>query len=160
MLESNTNSLVPDGITKTLVCIDEVKNNDFSGRLINLYMPQAVEFHSSTEMIFAMESFFDDIGYPQTSYSLRSFWGEKKQTAHVKDLVKYMEETAFTNNSGQKLTLMFQVQQRQNATWQGILVENNKQHSFKCMLELLMIILSFLEKQGDVNISDLWDNTK
>ena len=63
----------------TSLCIDHVCNGEYSGRIYHKYQQEAVPFRESSQLISILDSFFDQINYPQASTKYRSFQKTKKE---------------------------------------------------------------------------------
>lgn len=152
-------SLVPSTAAKTLVCVDIYQSSDFSGVVHNLFMPQPVAFTSAYQIIYIMEAFFDEIGFPQAYFQDRTFNAPKAKAARSKqpesEVHQYMSDEIFATERGKKATFVVQVQFRQNSTWQGTITwtEEKKTQRFRSTLEMIKLMDSALSADGeDVDI--------
>lgn len=146
-------AMIPSTVTKTLVCVDDNTAMEIAGTIHNPYMPTSVSFQGVSEMINAMDRFFNDISFPQAFYSDRIF-SEPKTTKKQLDnpereVQRYMTDDLFVNEQGKKATFVVQVQFRQNASWQGTITwnEKKKQQRFRSTLELIKLMNNALEEE-------------
>lgn len=132
-----------------VIDIDENTNGDYKGRLYNQYDAAPERFKDSVELLRKMESFFDQMNFPQSSMHIRTFQKDTRRRNYLinpEDKKPIMSEVE--KNKGDKGTFIVQVMYRQNATWQGqvIWAEQNKKVYFRSAMELLKLIDSALEK--------------
>lgn len=138
------------------ICIDQVINENIEGRLYHKYKTEAVDFHSVSSLLNAMEDLYDWIGFPQAATRQRTFstWSRKDrkqeeavQMAGTKDLLEH---------SGEKATFIVHVRYRQNATWQGevIWADKKEKTGFRSALELIKLIDGALD-ETDMEESEL-----
>lgn len=141
---------IPNMVTKTLLCIDDIWEADFSGTLYNLYMPEPVVFRQFMEMIIKMEQFFNDVGYPQSFFEDRSFLGEKADSGQKPPMQvqQYHEDSMFQEHVGKIATFVLEVRFRQNASWQGTLTwkEGGETVDFRSTLEMTKLLDGNLRK--------------
>lgn len=134
---------IPNAVTKTLICVDAYKDFDYSGMLYNLYLPEPVAFGQVKDIIHALETFFDDIAYPQPYFEWRSFSQAQSEPQRRATVIPelYQSDTAFFHR-GRLATFMVEVSQRQNASWQGSIrwLERDLQRSFQSTLQFLMLL--------------------
>ena len=138
--------LLPSTVTKTLVCIDTIQPAEFRGRFYNIYLPNYVEFNGAFDLVNKMDHIFDDFRFPHAYFDCRSFHpsgSEPSGAALPKKPACYQDETIFTQEKGEKVTLLLQVVTRQHATWQGMAfcVEKGYSVSFQSIRELMHFIL-------------------
>ncbi|MCI9178609.1 MAG: hypothetical protein HFG50_01160 [Lachnospiraceae bacterium] len=136
----------------TSLCIDHVCNGEYSGRIYHKYQQEAVPFRESSQLISILDSFFDQINYPQASTKYRSFQKTKKEEAPVdtrrrEKLQPVLTAEEVLANRGEEATFILHVQYRQNSTWQGKLIwlEVEQEEGFCSVLELLKLLDSALE---------------
>ncbi len=135
----------------TCICIDACRKEDYSGRIYHKYSSEGIPFPSSGSMIMLLDSFFDQINYPQTSTRCRSFKKMKKEEDHEpkKDqmpLVQAMTAQEVLDHRGKIATFILHVQYRQNSTWQGNLIwaDEEIKKDFFSVLEFLKLLDSAL----------------
>lgn len=127
------------------VCLDEIKDNQYKGRIYYCYSKNAELFGTSMDLLTTLESAMDRLNYPQKTTDDRSF---KKRTIEEKSqnnenmVVKYMEEKDFSEKKGEKSTFIVEIKYRENATWQGTVkwVEGGREQNFRSALELIKLI--------------------
>ena len=139
------------------ICIDEFRASDWIGRIYTLFNKDEIYFQSTDELLQIMNTFWDQIGFPQESLISRSFIGQKQgkpqeQTGKffqilypedgARDKVKVQLEDDMNNKHGDRGTFLVRIQYRQNASWQGHVtwVEENKTVPFRSALELIKLI--------------------
>ena len=125
------------------VCIDEYCDGIIRGRIYNNYLEEPLTFQNVMQMLKKMDAMFDAFEYPQKTVETRSFFETEKQ--------EEMLQTVLMNPSpqdarGKKATFHVKVVFRKNATWQGNVtwIDENKEESFRSVLELLMLFESAL----------------
>lgn len=133
------------------VCVDEIFNQEISGRVYNPFVPQSAAFSNYYLLIEQIEAMIEFLGFPQSAQDYRSF-GETKasfgQSKGKGDIVKIMEDMEFEKLEGEKATFVVQVQFRQNATWQGTIswMEQRKEQKFRSALELIKLMDSAISE--------------
>lgn len=123
----------------TLVCVDEFRNDDFSGRLYNPYWENGRTFRSAVQFLLEMEALLDQMKLPQSFTAKRSF------SASPPGVLPVLADGK--SPTGALATFQMRVLFRQNASWQGALtwVEGRREESFRSVLELLLLMHSALE---------------
>lgn len=117
------------------VCIIKIYSYDDKnprGILQNPNLEEEVRFDSVTQLLFAMDTLFDDIGNPRRTMSPRGF---------VKELPA-LKDTEPMKAGRPLATFRVDVMFRQNASWQGnmIWMERKQESQFRSVLELVMIL--------------------
>lgn len=139
------NTAAPNLVT---ICIDQISDGEYSGRLYHKYKNEAVPFRESGQMISILDRFYDEINYPQASTRYRSFQKKKRngtEDALSKDRqepIQVMSAEEVLKHQGAEATFVLHVQFRQNSTWQGKLVwvEEEAEEAFCSVLELLKLL--------------------
>ena len=138
--------IIPNGATRVLVCVYDLRDEEPGGRWYNPYQPQAVRFESVLQLLNGMEELYDDLSFPQPAFCRRS-WRQGKETrdryrSRKKEVKRYMSDEVFQEKRGEKATFVVQVQFRQNATWQGTVTwtEKNETRHFRSTLELIRLM--------------------
>lgn len=153
--------LMPSTVVKTLVCVDDIIDQDMTGRIYNLYMPKPVEFVSVFGFVSVMDKFFDEIAFPQSVYGDRVFAQKPETSKKLKKEVKqYMPDDIFTSEQGRKASFMVQVQFRQNATWQGTItwMDEKRTQRFRSTLEMIKLMDNALvENSGSGEPASAWE---
>ena len=120
----------PCGSRICIIKILSYKDKNPTGVIQNPNLEADVSFDSLTQMFFAMDALFDDIGSPQRTMKPR---GE----------IRIPERRAATEKKSRALaTFTVEVMFRQKASWQGKLTWNEKREetSFRSLLELMTIM--------------------
>ncbi len=133
------------------VCVDNVLEQEISGRVYNPFVPNVAEFPNIYLLIDRMERIINYLGFPQSAQDYRSFGDTKAIDGKSKgkgDFNKTMDDETFENLVGEKATFVVQVQFRQNATWQGSIswVEQKKDQKFRSALEMIKLMDSALNE--------------
>lgn len=133
-----------------LICVDEVKSGEGSGRMYHRYRRDALEFQETFRLIEMMDALFEEINYPEASTRSRTF--AKKDTINSrKEAVAVKDSEELLGQNGKKATFVVHVQSRQNATWQGTVIwaEKEKTQHFRSALELLKLIDSAIDQTDE-----------
>ena len=152
--------LIPSTVTRTLLCVDYVKDGELYGRIFNPYMQNAPSFYGTKQLIEIMEAFFDDISFPQEYYTLRTFANEKKKVGEMRkltEIVRYHEDTIITGERGELSTLRFEVRFRQNAEWQGDIEWNGVTKHFRSILTFMLLIDNAVAKDSGSADVQAWN---
>ena len=125
----------------TVVCVDSYDGHVLNGRLYNPHRPGGTAFRSAMEFLLQMEDLLDDMKFPQSFTAVRSFGAPPEQTAASPPAAECQE--------GRRATFAVRVLFRQNASWQGSLtwLEEDREESFRSVLELLLLMHSALEPE-------------
>lgn len=125
------------GCRNNTVCIDSYENGVLQGRLYNPSR-EAETFFSLSQFLLKMEQLLDEMQQPQAYTQPRKF-STLLQSGHG-------ECAPAPVRRGAEATFDLQVIFRQNTSWQGILHwrEANIQHSFRSVLELVILMDSAL----------------
>ena len=136
------------------ICIDCVKEGEYSGRIFHKYSDKEIPFHESGHMISILDQFYNKINYPQASTKYRSFQKRKKEVPDLTDRSKEEVKQVRTADEmlkprGKEATFILHVQYRQNSTWQGKLIwmEEDDEEAFSSVLEILKLLDSALERE-------------
>lgn len=128
-----------------VMCVDEVRGFNCSGRLYHRYRCEPIPFASLEEAQIRMDLFFDELGFPQRAMGGPLFPGntvlERKEMTIVQD------NEAIAAKKGDVATFVIHVQHRQNATWQGNIVwaDNKTESTFRSALEMLKLMYMALD---------------
>ena len=125
---------------KTILCIDSYDQGILQGRF---YGPdgQIRSFPSLSLFLMTMEEMLDQINTPQSATTHRSFSGYLSQTS---------PETGENSlGNGVLATFELQILFRHHTSWQGMILwrERRREHSFRSVLELIMLMDSALREQ-------------
>lgn len=123
----------------TIVCIDAYHDKVMKGRLYNPYLEDTVGFYGVMSFLYSMEEMLEQMNYPRAYEIKRSF--EKNKTYEC------LVGSPGLNIKGEMGTFEIKILFRQNASWQGIVTwkEQEKEESFRSVLELLLLIDSALQ---------------
>jgi hypothetical protein len=147
---------------QNFLCIDSLEAYDFSGRVINPYMDEFRAFSGAKQMIDLMEAFFEEIAFPQEYYTLRSFAAEKAMPERrtISEIVRYHEDAVLLENRGAVASILFQVQYRQNAAWQGRAewVERGVSRPFRSILEFLHLVEAAATQGAEKAFGGSWED--
>ena len=121
----------------TLVCIDSYNRKVLSGRIISPYYEGCISFESTMEFLQNIESILEEMNWPQSFSSIRSFKNSEEKSLPISS--EHIKE-------GKLATFYLRVLFRQNSSWQGSLCwyEKQKVESFRSVLELLTLMDSAL----------------
>ena len=141
------------------ICVEDNQNADYQGRLFHQYADDPVEFGSTSQMLLEMENLFDEWDFPQRGLAERKF--DKKKEKHKRSTadpeddrlkIEIISETHgvrnVQNKKGKLGTFVIQVVFRQDASWQGHVIyqEKNEKLDFNSALELIKIMDRALTK--------------
>jgi hypothetical protein len=131
------------------VCVDENDNADYQGVIWHQYDDEPVSFSGIYDMLVKVDELFDTWDFPQRSLERRSFntsvtdIGLDNPKEPLIDVIR--KQSGIRNiqdKKGKLATFILQVSFRQNATWQGdvLNVSSNEKESFISALELVRIM--------------------
>lgn len=125
-----------------VLCIDIYEEGKTMGRVYHAYKKDAKKIVSFEEMIFYMESFFNEISFPFPGTEDRAFRKMKKNDNKKGRMIKVMEDEELLEKHGDKGTFIIRVQQRQHSSWQGLVtwVDKDETVPFRSALELIKLI--------------------
>ena len=133
------------------VCVNGGQGGDYRGVYWDQYHTEAHPFISSMDLIWKLDSHFDELNFPQRSTVPRSFYPVKAEAVnHIKRLERVRVMSDIDEKRGEQATFIVQVKYRQNSTWQGQVVwaEENKKVYFRSALELLKLMDGALSRGG------------
>lgn len=149
------------------VCVDGFEDYDFFGRLESPLMG-CVPFKGVLDLIGRLESFYDEMKFPQSTFQLRSFSEQPTRrqkrkpgkNACVSRSLRTVEE--YAEEAGILATFTVHVLFRQNATWQGKVswLERHCQCDFRSTLELLRLMEAALAHTGGASVPSTWVNAE
>lgn len=140
------------------LCIQEIREGDWSGCWFHLYDRQPIRFQGTAELLQQLEKFFDALQYPQASTRYRSFREEEtagqKRGGGEKE-IPCVSRTELQEHTGNCGAVILAVQYRQNTTWQGkaFVLKTGETFLFSSELDLLKKIENTLEEAAKGNIS-------
>ncbi len=120
----------------TMICIDSYNNSVPVGRFYNPYYHDGIFFNGVIDLIKKIEAMFDEMNFPQSFTSTRSF--------SEKSMDKLNRPSAELKQAGNLATFSLQVIYRRNTTWQGTVscmgTKEKREKPFRSILELLFLI--------------------
>lgn len=124
----------------TLVCIDSYHDKIMKGRIENPFIDGSIEFSGLMSFLLTMEGLLEQMKYPQAYEIKRTFMEE---SGYQYRIGQHNQE-----NKGKKGTFTLKILFRQNASWQGFVLweERGLKKSFRSVLELLILMNSALEE--------------
>lgn len=168
----------PNGI---VLCVDQTDDRKFTGRFYNFYSRTATEFENVDELMFEMETFFNELNFPYPATGKRTF--AKRKTGHMRECkeerngncmvsdygkdpcrsrgqerVKVMDEKELLRRHGNLGTFIVRVQQRQNSSWQGRITwsDRNETVNFRSAWELVRLIADALDMSEQPEERNRW----
>jgi hypothetical protein len=144
------------------VCIDDNQSADYQGQMWHQYSDDPVPFIGIYDFLIAADELFDSWDFPQRSLERREFGHDEAEDHRHKGFPKAPDTDELTidkvsrqngtrniqGKRGKLGTFIIQVAYRQNATWQGhvVNVETNEKSAFVSAMELVRIIDRSLTK--------------
>lgn len=129
------------------VAVDCCGTNGMEGVLYHGGTQNGWKFTNYLELTEMVEQAFRQMRYPREVHTRRAF-GKRRGRPAVTGAALSTVQTA--RRDGRMMTYLLRVKQRQNASWQGTLIDkkNNKRYAFRSFLELVKI-LDLLTGSGD-----------
>ena len=134
-------------------CIQSDDNADYQGLIYHQYADNPIPFDGMTDFMMKLEELYDEWDFPQRGLAPRVFKqgsrddiGDKKKNLSDKLPIEVISETNgvrnVQNKKGKLGTFIIQVVYRQDATWQGHVIhqEKNEKTDFVSALELVKIM--------------------
>ena len=134
-------------------CIESDDNADYQGLIYHQYADNPIAFDGMTDFMMKLEELFDEWDFPQRGLAPRVFKkgtrddiGYKKKKLSDKLPIEVISEAKgvrnVQNKKGKLGTFVIQVVYRQDATWQGHVIhqEKNEKIDFVSALELIKIM--------------------
>ncbi len=125
------------------VCIDSVLGDELEGRFYSPMEKNAICFESYGEFLLKGEALFERMGYPQAFLQNRSFHEVSKEDNRYKgvprEVLKFEE---IVTQKGSICTFQVIVTSRRNATWQGVLQQEDGKDidTYSSVMELLKLL--------------------
>lgn len=127
----------------TLICIDTFERSVPAGRMYNPAIPEGESFYGVLDLLRKVELLLDEMKFPQPFNARRNFQPpvERAVSGPVSALAQ----------RGSLATFAVRVIFRQNSSWQGAITwqEQNRENSFRSVLELLQLMDSALGLKED-----------
>lgn len=140
------------------VCVNSHENADYQGLIYHQFSDNPIEFSGMTDFIMKTEELFDEWDFPQRGLAQRNFKkgsrgdvGYKPKKEDDRLPIEILQEKVgvrnVQNKKGTLGTFVIHVVYRQDATWQGHLIyqEKNEKKDFVSALELIKYIDSSLK---------------
>ena len=134
-------------------CIESNENADYQGLIYHQYADAPITFDGMSDFMMKLEDLFDEWDFPQRGLAPRVFKkgsrddiGYSKKNHHDKLPIEVISEANgvrnVQNKKGKLGTFIIQVVYRQDATWQGHVIyqEKNEKTDFVSALELIKIM--------------------
>ncbi len=134
-------------------CIESDDNADYQGLIYHQYADNPIAFDGMMDFMMKLEELFDEWDFPQRGLAPRVFKkgsrddiGYKKKKLSDKLPIEVISEANgvrnVQNKKGKLGTFVIQVVYRQDATWQGHVIhqEKNEKIDFVSALELIKIM--------------------
>ena len=134
-------------------CIESDDNADYQGLIYHQYADNPIAFDGMTDFMMKLEELYDEWDFPQRGLAPRVFKkgsrddiGYKKKKLSDKLPIEVISEANgvrnVQNKKGKLGTFVIQVVYRQDATWQGHVIhqEKNEKIDFVSALELIKIM--------------------
>lgn len=131
------------------VCVDLIEE-DISGRIYSPLSEKMIPFAGIGEILVKMDELFDCCGYPQAFQNKRSFDTVKEQKNLYRGLPEKLQNTEdILSHYGKEGTFDLLVKSRQNASWQGVLYddEGNVLKEFDGEIGLLSILMELIKRK-------------
>ena len=124
---------------RTVLCIDSYEDDNPTGRIYHPHAPKSIAFRSLTQFLLQMEELLNDMDYPQAFTAARCF-GEPKR-------VLPSAASSAAERRGRLATFQIRILFRQNSSWQGSILwqEKGETHSFRSVLDLIRLLDSALQ---------------
>lgn len=134
----------PNGV---VLCVDQVENHHFQGRIYHAYKDGATEFLNIDEALFHLEQLYDFLNFPHPTTNKRTFSEKRQEADYGKDRQKVMSDEKLLSMHGDLGTFIIRVQHRQNSSWQGRItwMEENKTVYFRSIWEMIKLVESALD---------------
>lgn len=122
----------------TLICVDSYEQGILTGRFYSGQEEEGVAFHGLLQLLVRMEQRLDQMNYPQSFTSVRSF-------APIPE-PKWDGCADHARRTGTRGTFAVKVLFRQHTSWQGSVtwLEGQSEQTFRSVLELIMLLDSAL----------------
>lgn len=135
-------AFVPQQMKTSRVSVTSYQNKVMEGTIITPLYDEPIPFCGMVHFVKQMEKLQDELEYPQANERQRSFQGREDGGTHLPEARAINVTVSTTALATFQLTIQF----RQNASWQGSILWEEKQESafFRSVLELMMLFDSAL----------------
>lgn len=132
------------------ICIDEYSAQEFTGRMYHRFKTVGTPFSSPAQLLAQMDSFYDELNYPERTVQMRSF-NPHPASGRKEPVMARKKVNDLTDQTGECATFVVHVMYRQNATWQGnvLWAEKGQNCNFRSALELLKLMDSAMEQSQE-----------
>lgn len=115
-----------------------------AGRLYHCYAAGAQQFADISRALLLMDELYESLGLPQATQAMRSFGRSERKAAPALPPLPplLMEARLVREQRGELATFIVRLRQRQNVSWQGQVLwqERGVSRNFRSALELLKLI--------------------
>ena len=134
----------PNGV---VLCVDKREKNRISARYYTSYDSEPGYVESWDQLLFEMESFFNELRFPYSSTNERSFKELPPKEYRDDRKEKIMKDEELLMKHGDLGSFIIRVQHRQNSSWQGRItwVEKNQTMLFRSVWEMVKLMESALD---------------
>ena len=148
----------PNGV---ILCINELRGHRLRGLLYHSYSLEPVPFENEEEMVFQMETLYNELRFPHPSTNERSFAEPRKTEPLLTERDRIMSDDKLLQKHGDIGTFIVRVQHRQNSSWQGRItwMEKDKTIQFRSIWERIKLIESAVDTvsvQEDETAEPTW----
>ena len=128
------------------LCIDEFNDYKIKGKAYNPTLQQPIVFDDIDDAFIQLDNVFNKNGNPLASQSIRSFTKKEKEASYQHKPPVYVNYDELLVYTGEVKTLDIVVKSRRKATWQGLVIVEEKTYPFQTLLELMKIITEMIER--------------
>ncbi|SDB28330.1 hypothetical protein SAMN02910298_01369 [Pseudobutyrivibrio sp. YE44] len=124
------------------VCIDETKDG-FKGRVYNCYSKEPQVFNDVTQLFYIVDNVMDALNFPALKTKYRDF--KKTESAFVPEEIDIDNKVLDAENlipADEEKGYVIMVTGRDNATWQGVIYNKEKdvEENFNSGVELIRLL--------------------
>lgn len=125
-----------------IVGVDRYENDEIGGRMYHFYSEDCEEFHSLLDMIKKIDGLLDQMQLPKRSMEERHFLHNAESRSKEIETFEIQSMKRPIIQKGKKATFAIRVIYRQNASWQGQIIweEKKMKMSFRSTLELMKLM--------------------
>lgn len=135
------------------LCIDQVDEVRLSGKFYTCLEHQEYAFYDFDQLVLQADGLFDQIEFPQSFQTKRSFQEERKEHDFVTSRTFRSEgQEDVTYHKGNVFTGVILVSTRQFSNWQGIVMNEcfEKMTEFYDVIELMNQLIELAGKQKEI----------
>ena len=153
-----------------VVCVDQVSRPHISGVFYHNYSLEGTPFADLEQLLFRMESLFNELGFPYPSTNERRFQAEDsaptppsaessaqtKRYTEPEKREQIMRDEELLTKHGDLGSFIIRVQHRQNSSWQGRItwVEKNQTVYFRSVWEMIKLIENAIDTVGSAETDE------